>query len=109
MRFDQLPSEIFRYWIESHEDRSQNISVFRPSDYEFPPSRGRRGFEIKENGQFILHDIGPTDRPIKIIGTFDVESPGKIRVHLEDKRLSSFTLRIVSIEDNGNVLKIERL
>jgi hypothetical protein len=111
MSLDQLPLEIFKHWIESREDRDNrpNVSVFRPSDHKFPPSRGRRGFEIKKNGEFILHEIGSTDRPVKMVGNFTVEGPDKIKVYLEHKRSSPFTLRIVAIEDSGNILRVERL
>ncbi|MGB5090944.1 MAG: hypothetical protein WBN72_08385 [Nitrososphaeraceae archaeon] len=109
MSTDQLPPEIFKHWIESREDRdiTPNVSVYRPSDYKFPPSRGRRGFEIKKNGEFILHEIGSTDRPVRLAGNFSVEAPDKIKVHYIGS--SAFTLRIVAIEDNGNILRLERL
>ena len=111
MSLDQLPPDVFKHWTESREDRNKrpNVSVFRPSDYKFPPSRGRRGFEIKKNGEFILHEIGPTDRPVKIVGNFTVVDSNKIKVYLEDKRFTPFTLRIVDIEENGNILRVERL
>jgi len=109
MNIDQLPPEIFKHWIESREDRDNrpNVSVFRPSDYKFPPSRGRRGFEIKKNGEFILHEIGSTDKPIRMVGNFSVEGRDKIKVNHTGS--SPFTLRIVAIEDNGNILRVERL
>lgn len=36
-----LPQEIFKHWVHSHEDDTKDIKVFRPVDYKFPPSRGR--------------------------------------------------------------------
>lgn len=112
MSVEQLPSEIFKHWIYSHqdnEDQRPSVSVFRPSDYKFPPSRGRRGFEIRRNGQFILYEIGPDDRPVKRVGEFKVEAPNKIKVYFEDKKESAFSLGIVSLEENNNLLRVERL
>jgi hypothetical protein len=108
LSLDQLPPQIFKHWIESREDKDStpNVSVFRPSDYKFPPSRGRRGFEIKKTGEFILHEIGATDRPVQMVGKFTVEGPNKIKV--DQTGLRPFTLRIVAIEDNGNILRVER-
>lgn len=108
MGLDQLPSELFKTWIHSREDRDirSNVSVYRPSDYPFPPSRGRRGFEIKKNGEFVLHEIDRTDKPIRMVGKFTLEGPDTINVYLEDKK--PFILRIVSIEDDGQILRIER-
>ena len=45
---------IYKHWIHSHEEDTEDKKVYRPSTFEFPPSRGRDGFEIKENGEFIL-------------------------------------------------------
>lgn len=108
MSLDQLPPQIFKHWIESREDKDStpNVSVFRPSDYKFPPSRGRRGFEIRKNGEFILHEIGGTDRPVQTVCKFTVEGPNIIKVDQVGSR--PFTLRIVSIDDNGNILRVER-
>jgi hypothetical protein len=111
MSVEQLPDEIFKHWIYSHQDKDPRpaVSVFRPSDYDLPPSRGRRGFEIRRDGQFILYEIGADDRPIKRVGEFKVEGPNKIKVYLEGKNESSFSLGIVGFEDNNNLLRVERL
>ncbi len=109
MGLDQLPPELFKHWIQSREDRDdrKNISVYRSSDYPFPPSRGRRGFEIKRNGEFILHEIGRTDRPVRVVGKYIVEGTDSIKIYLEDK--NPFILRIVAIEDDGRILRVERV
>jgi hypothetical protein len=108
---EQLPDEIYKHWIYSNQDKDHrpSVSVFRPSDYNFPPSRGRRGFEIRRNGEFILYEIGPDDRPVKKVGEFKVEGPNKIKVYFEDKNKSAFSLGIVSLEENNSLLRIERL
>jgi hypothetical protein len=49
------------YWVHSYEEDSANIQVFRPKDYNFPPSRGREGFEFKERGLFKKYVIAPAD------------------------------------------------
>ncbi len=56
------PQEIFKHWIHSHEEDGDDYRIFRPSSYEFPLSRGREGFEIKENGTFIWYRIAPAER-----------------------------------------------
>ena len=62
---------IYKHWIHSYEEDTENKKVYRWSTFEFLPSRGRDGFEIKENGEFILYIMGPTDRPEKIFGKWD--------------------------------------
>ena len=108
MDVSQVSPDLFKHWIHSQEDEDNkaNISVFRPSNFRFPPSRGRRGFEIKKNGEFILHEIGRADKPVKIVGHYKVESPNMISVYLKGRE--PFIMRIAAIEDNGNILRIER-
>ncbi len=42
-----LPPELFQHWMHSHEEDSGDVQVYRPADYDFPPARGRRGFELQ--------------------------------------------------------------
>ena len=96
---NELPPEIFKHWIHSREEDTEDVRVYRPSDYKFPPSRGREGFEFKENGEFIWYGIGPTDRPQKIPGTWTSEGKNQIRVSLEAPRQDSYTMQIVSCDE----------
>ena len=53
---------ILRHWIHSHEEDTDTEIVFRPASFNFPPARGRRGFELSPDGTLIDYGIGPTDR-----------------------------------------------
>lgn len=79
---DHLPTTVFQHWIHSWEEDMEDIQVYRPSSYQFPPSRGRDGFELKANGEFILSGPGPTDRPQSITGTWILQSNHQIRVQV---------------------------
>lgn len=103
---NELPKEIFKHWIHSHEEDTADVKVFRPSNYKFPPARGRFGFEIKENGEFIQYRIGPTDRPEKASGLWKAEGKDKILVYLEGKETPSYTINIVSCAEE--LLKIKK-
>ncbi len=96
---NNLPSAIFKQWIHSREEDTEKVKVYRPSDYQFPPSRGRDGFEIKKNGEFIRYGIGPTDRPQKITGTWKAEGENQIRVSFEAQRQESYTMQVVSCDE----------
>ena len=65
----------------------------------FPPSRGRRGFEIKENGDFVLYDIRPADGPVAVIGRWEYLEKNKIKVQFEDVKRESYVITIVSADD----------
>jgi hypothetical protein len=96
---NNLPSAIFQHWIHSREEDTEKVKVYRPSDYQFPPSRGRDGFEIKEDGEFIRYGIGATDRPQEITGTWKAEEDDKIRVSWENQNQESYTMQVVSCEE----------
>ncbi len=101
---NELPPEIFKHWIHSREEDIETVRVYRPSDYEFPPSRGRDGFEFRENGEFIQYGIGPTDRLQRIIGTWMAEGENQIKVSFEAEQQESYTMQVVSCEES--LLKI---
>lgn len=103
---NELPPAIFQYWIHSREEDIETVRVYRPSDYEFPPSRGRDGFEFRENGEFIQYGIGPTDRLQRIRGTWTAEGENQIRVSFKADQQESYTIQVVSCDES--LLKIRR-
>jgi hypothetical protein len=94
-------------WTHSHEEDKDNIQVYRPNTYKFPLSRGRRGFEIKKDGEFIHHGIGPTDRTTKINGNWTNEGPDVIKVDFGEEKTKSYKLKILSCD--GDILKVEKI
>ena len=94
---------IYKHWIHSHEEDIEDKKVYRPSTFEFPPSRGRDGFEIKENGEFILSFPGPTDRSEKTIGNFTIDS-NKLNVELVSLQ-KSYTMTILSCDENRLIIQ----
>ncbi len=34
-------------WLHAHEEDSETETVYRPADFDFPPARGRRGYEFR--------------------------------------------------------------
>lgn len=101
----ELNPAIFKHWVHSREEDTEEGSVYRPKDYKFPPARGRNGFEIKENGEFIKYEIGPDDRPRKISGHWKQEGDNRIRADFEDQRTDSTTLDILMLDDKILIVK----
>ena len=68
-----FPRALTKKWMHSHEEDTDTREVFRPADYPFPLSRGRRGFELRPDGNLIEGGPGPTDRTTTSSGswTFD--------------------------------------
>jgi len=96
---------IYQKWMHSYEEDQAEVKVYRPTSFNFPPSRGRTGFEIKENGDFIEHGIGPTDIPVKTQGRWEMKKNSQISVNFSDEK-KGYALEIISI--NENQLKLKR-
>ena len=85
-----------RRWLHSHEEDSDDSMVFRPAEFEFPPSRGRSGFDLGADGRLVDVAIAPTD------GSW--ESRGSWR--LEGDRLELFAPDAMTPE---RVFEVERV
>jgi hypothetical protein len=72
-----LPIVLFQKWIHSHEDDRDDIRVYRPVDYDFPPARGRDGLAFRSDGVYVRSPIAPTDGNLEVIGTWRLISSGQ--------------------------------
>jgi hypothetical protein len=102
----ELRACILRNWVHSHEEDTQEVRVYRPADYAFPPSRGRMGFEFREGGELIYRGIGRTDRSEPSSGRWVIEEPNRVRVEVDNHRTPPFVLEVVSCDDKA--LKVRR-
>ena len=103
---------ITKKWWNSYEDETDpnNEKCFRPSDFEFPRSRGRKGFEFKPNGEFFYNYPGPTDMPTTESGRWQRLNDNRIKVKFDkprEGRVDEMIINIISINDE--ILKIEPL
>ena len=55
---------LHQHWIHSHEEDTEDEVVYRPSHYDFPPARGRKGIELFDDGTLVEYAVGATDRPV---------------------------------------------
>lgn len=94
--------EVLGRWLHSREENEGGVRVYRPEDYQFPPSRGRDGFEIRPEGEFIQLSIAPTDGLLETAGEWSIDGD-RISVSLEDG--TEYTLHVVG---DGDDLWIER-
>lgn len=60
-------------WINSHEENRDGIHVFRPEEYEFPPSRGRMSFTLRADGTAVIGQPGPDDRGATGAGRWELD------------------------------------
>lgn len=95
-------------WVHSHEDDpGDNIYAYRQSSYDFPPSRGRRGFSLLENNIFINYEIAPADGIIERKGTWKINEDGSCAVSFPDAPERNFTIEVVSYRKS--MLKIKTI
>jgi hypothetical protein len=74
--------DIMGKWVHSHEEDPKDASlreVYRPSDWNFGPSRGRRGFDLQEGNRASILGIAPADGSIEAEASWSLE-PGNVLV-----------------------------
>ena len=93
-------------WLHSHEDDQNDIRVYRPNTYDFPPSRGRTGFTFEKDGTYKQYDIAPTDGLEEHSGKWVAGKDEKIKIMFDKKDMENYEIEIISVEPN--LLKIKR-
>lgn len=93
-----LTAKLIRVWVHSFEEDRGPIQVFRPKGYSFPRSRGRDGFEICPNGQFVQLAPGNTDGSEKSVGRWRLERGRELLITLPGTERAT-RLDIVRLSD----------
>lgn len=95
------PSVLIGAWRHSHEEDTGSVSVYRPAGYRFPPARGRKGFEFREDGTLAGTGYGPADRPSTSAGRWAVKGR---RLQIEGPE-GTQSLEIESVTPDRLILK----
>ena len=101
-----LPPEVFGRWIHSHEEDTAGTTVYRRSTHPFPPSRGRRGFEIHPDGTFVRHAIAAADGSTAVRGRWTTGGPARIQMTFPDGVGTPETVEVISVD--REVLKLRK-
>ena len=72
-------------WTHSHEEDTPGRTVFRPPGWRFPPSRGRRSFELGPDGALIAAGPGPTDRTVTTEGRWRLRDDGVLELEQQGR------------------------
>ncbi|MEU4484588.1 hypothetical protein [Streptomyces purpurascens] len=99
-------SDLFRSWIHSYEEDHEDVRVYRPDDYPFPPARGRRGMEFAPDGTFVDHPLGRGDAPAAVPGRWRLVADRHIALTFDGARPDR-ELEIVRCD--ASVLHVRRL
>jgi len=87
---------LVRHWVHAPEEDTATETVYRPSDFPLPPSRGRAGFEFSGDGTFKRIGIGATDISRVTQGSWKIESA-------DAKEVS------VTVDNEPRLMKIQEL
>ncbi|MZF84901.1 hypothetical protein [Streptomyces sp. SID5643] len=100
------PSDLFRSWLHSYEEDDDDVRVYRPDDFPFPPARGRRGMEFAPDGTFVDHPLGRGDAPGTVPGRWRLVADRRIELTFGGDRPDR-ALEIVRCD--ADVLQVRRL
>ena len=100
-----LETCIQRHWTHSHEEDTRDVRVYRPDDYDFPPARGRVGFEFQEGGELIYYGIAAADGTELSTGRWTLEDSNLIQIEVDNDRIEPFTLEVVSCDEDMLTVK----
>ena len=101
-----LPPEMFRHWIHSREEDQGDVEFFRPAGFAFPPSFGRDGLELRPDGHFVQHDIGPADGTVEVPGRWTQESAARVAVRFGGAR-EDYDFTVESVDANLLRIRLE--
>jgi hypothetical protein len=105
----ELPSAIYRRWTHSREEDTNGLTVFRPSNFNFPPSRGREGMEFRPNGEFVHYNIGATDRSEAVPGRWHLGADGSIEIEFPTTQMGAYRLAVISVDADILIVRRELL
>jgi hypothetical protein len=96
-----VPPELMRHWVHSHEEDSGDLRIYRPADYDFPPARGRRGFELRPDGEVETYGPGPSDVPEATTGRWEASGAGRFKLGGEELEIVSLSSDRLAVRPSG--------
>lgn len=80
---DIRPEWLYHTWMHSYEEDTPDYRVYRTDDYDFPPSRGREGFTLTSEGDFVRYQIAPADGLDAFQGHYEIDGD-VVRVTMDE-------------------------
>ena len=102
---DIAPQLLLKRWMHSREEDTGAEMVFRPDSYDFPPARGRTGFELRPGQTLVEIGIGPTDKVAESQGTWKLAGGNQLLFYTQSSAEPTRAMQIVSVDDDRLVIK----
>jgi hypothetical protein len=97
---------LFKAWRHSREEDAEGVEVYRPTNYNFPLSRGRDGIELRRDGTFVSMGPGPDDRTVPIAGAWRMEE-GAANNALVTRAGDGAARKLTIVHCDDDVLKVK--
>jgi hypothetical protein len=94
-------------WLHAHEEDHGAVRVYRPAETPLPPSRGREGFELREDGSCSTRQAGRDDRPVDAPGTWALRAAPEPLLLLDPDTDHERRFRVLGV--HGDRLDLEPL
>ena len=102
---DQPDDLLLKRWLHAHEEDTSTESVYRPANFAFKPSRGRRGFEFRPDHSCAYLGIAAQDGVAEQRCTWALEKAPELRAVLSFEGGRRDVLDIVSIDKDRLVIR----
>ena len=99
---DPVRQSLLNRWTHSHDEDRPGLMVFRPGDWDFPPARGRRSFELRADGSLVAAKPGPTDQTVTSEGKWRLAPGGILELERPD---GSSRFDVVEVEADKLVVR----
>ena len=103
-RKQQAINDLQQCWVHSHEEDTETETVYRPTSFDFPPARGRTGFELHADQSCIRIGIAAADGSVVSDGTWEVEDSDGLQIRIKCQNESQ-TLDVVSMDRDRLVIR----
>jgi len=101
---DIIRKNLYQHWLHSHEEDTESELVYRPATFDFPPSRGRVGFEFLPSGTCAIFGIAPTNGSQKSDCRWSFENAKNLKIIISFESGETNTLYIKNIEKDKLVI-----
>jgi hypothetical protein len=97
---------IVGHWVHSYEEDSLGVQAYRPSAYRFPPSRGREGWEFRDDGTAIRWAIAAADGAEADSGRWSLSDARLLTI---TTKASALPFRYTVVHVDSSLLKLQIL
>jgi len=92
-------------WRHSHEEDTATQSVYRPESFDFPPTRGRTGYEFRSGHSCTYVGISPRDGAAKESCTWQLRGGARPEIVLTFPGGRPKVLPLVSVDGERLVIR----